>query len=133
MNISGRILFYFLIQFIVLFVTTFLIIIGLVVLLVNVMADEELAINPHKGIVENLPISTIISDDQVELSKKWVDVLKDNNTWLQIINQDGEVIHASNTPDSLQDAYSINDLLKIEETGKYDQYRSEEHTSELQS
>jgi len=127
MKLRGRISFHFLIQFIVLFVTTFLIIIGLLVLLVNVMADEELAINPHKAIVENLPISTIISDDHVELSKKWVDVLKKNNTWLQIINQDGKVIHASNTPDSLQDAYSINDLLKIEETGKYDQYTVDTH------
>src|SRR5699024_858360 len=99
MKLRGRISFHFLIQFIVLFVTTFLIIIGLLVLLVNVMADEELAINPHKAIVENLPISTIISDDHVELSKKWVDVLKKNKTWLKIIDQDGTDIQVSNTPD----------------------------------
>src|SRR5690625_7914438 len=113
MKLRGRISFHFLIQFIVLFVTTFLIIIGLLVLLVNVMADEELAINPHKAIVENLPISTIISDDHVELSKKWVDVLKKNNTWLQIFNQDGKVILASNNTDLLLYDYSINYLLVI--------------------
>lgn len=128
MRLRGRISFHFLIQFIVLFVATFLIIISLLLFLFNFIANEEFDINPHKAIVENIPISTVIYDEQhIELSKKWRNILKENHTWMQLINQDGEVIYSVNTPDSLQDSYSINDLLRIEETGKLDKYTVDTH------
>lgn len=73
--------------------------------------------NPYQALVENIPVFIMIDrNDQVDLSEKWRQRLKDNHMWLQVINQDGQVIYASNTPEDLQDAYSMHDLFSIEET-----------------
>lgn len=123
MKLRTRLSLHFLIQFIILFITTSLFVIGLFLLIANFMTDLELEDNPRKAMVENIPIDIMtFEDDDIYLSDKWVDILKTNHTWMQIINREGEEIFSSNKPDSLQTTYSMNELLKIEETGKHENY-----------
>lgn len=126
MKLRGRISFHFLIQFFILFTVSFLVIIGLLILLVNFVTNDELKTNPKESVIENTPTFVIISDDQdVSINDKWKKQLKENHMWLQIINKQGEVIHAENTSSDLEDNYNINELLEIEETNQLNEYTVE--------
>src|SRR5690606_27712096 len=65
-------------------------------------------------------------DNHIELNETWQDALRENNIWMQIINEDGKVIYEHNTIDSsLKNEYTINDLLRIEETNTLGNYTVE--------
>src|SRR5699024_3461717 len=126
MKLRGRISFHFLIQFFILFTVSFLVIIGLLILLVNFITNDELKTNPKESVIENTPTFVIISDDkEVSINDKWKKQLKENHMWLQIINKQGKVIHEENASSDLEAKYNINELLEIEETNRLNEYTAE--------
>lgn len=125
MKLQRRITIHFSIQFILLLVALFLITLLLFFFIANLMTKEELRANIQSGIVESIPLGTTIYDDKVTISEKWYDLLKEHNIWMQLINEDGNVIFSINTPDSIQSTYSEHDLLVIESTRKMDDYMVE--------
>ncbi|HLQ96807.1 MAG TPA: HAMP domain-containing sensor histidine kinase [Pseudogracilibacillus sp.] len=119
MKLRGRISFHFLIQFFILFAVTFLVIIGLLILVVNFITNDEFKTNPREAVIENIPTYFTVSDEEeVSIDDKWKKQLKENQMWLQVINEQGEVIYNANTPADIENAYTINELLEMEETDK---------------
>lgn len=126
MKLRSRISIHFLIQFAILFTVSFLVIIGLLLLVVNFMTNDELDTNPRKAIIENTPtFVTIIDDEEVTINDNWKNQLKDNHMWLQVINKTGEAIYTVNTPSDLEESYTINELLQMDETNILDDYSVE--------
>ena len=125
MKLRGRISFHFLIQFVILFTVSFLVIIGLLILLVNFITNEELKTNPKESVIENTATLVVISDGEVSIDDKWKKQLKENHMWLQIINKQGEVIHEENTSPDLEASYNINELIEMEETNQLNEYTVE--------
>src|SRR5699024_9274469 len=125
MKLRSRITFHFLFQLILAFVATFLIVSLIMIGVVYLFSNDELSTNPRKAIVENLPISTVINnEDDIQIGETWEDSLRENHMWMQLINQEGEVIYDLNTPeDELQASYTINELLELEETEKIGPYQ----------
>ncbi|WP_042477580.1 sensor histidine kinase [Bacillus ndiopicus] len=115
MKLQRRIAFHFTLQFVILFVALFAFVIILMMFLANVLANEELKRNLPSGLVTNIPLAAVIKNDIVTLDDQWIDLLGENHMWLQILNEQGDVISAVNTPDSLPNTYTVNELLQIEE------------------
>src|SRR5699024_9603804 len=116
MRLGRRITLHFLFQFILTFVATFLIVLLFMGMIIYFFMNDEMKLNPHKAIAENLPISAIInSDTDIYLGESWKKSLKENHMWMQLINQKGKVVYELNTPvEGLQKQYTINELLQIE-------------------
>src|SRR5699024_6248278 len=125
MKLGRRITFHFLFQFILAFVAIFLIVSLIMIGVVYLFSNDELKTNPRKAIVENLPISTVIkNEDDIQIGETWEDSLKENHMWMQLVNWDGEVIYDLNIPEKeLPTSYSINELLELEETEKVGPYQ----------
>src|SRR5699024_29999 len=122
MKLRGRISFHFLIQFVILFTVSFLVIIGLLILLVNFITNEELKTNPKESVIENTPTLVVISDGEVSIDDKWKKQLKESHMRLQIINKQGVVIHEENTSPDLEASYNTNELIEMEETNQLNEY-----------
>src|SRR5690606_27773827 len=114
-------------QIFVTFIATFFMLVLFLIAGMHLLAKTELISNPKKAIVENLPYSSLFKEDNhIELNETWQDALRENNIWMQIINEDGKVIYEHNTIDSsLKNEYTINDLLRIEETNTLGNYTVE--------
>ncbi len=126
MRLQRRVTFHFAFQFVALLIALFFITLSLFFLLANLATKEELKANPKREIIESIPLSAVIyNEDTFSIDEKWHDLLIENNMWVQFVNQDGEVFYSVNTPDSLQSSYSEHDLLLIESTGKIDNYTVE--------
>lgn len=122
MKLQRRLAFHFSIQFIVLFISVFLLFVFLLILVANLMTQDELNTNTADGLVEAIPTVAVIEKDTVKLDQKWSALLADNDMWMQIINRDGHVIYSTHTPDSLPTSYTINELFLMEETREIDHY-----------
>lgn len=127
MRLGRRITFHFLFQVIVTFTAIFLMFLLVMIGIVLLITQDEMKTNPHKAIVENLPVSALIhSDNDIEIGGSWEDSLQENQMWMQLINLDGKVVYELNTPkDGLQDQYTLNELLQIEETMELGPYQIE--------
>ncbi|MCJ7843466.1 HAMP domain-containing histidine kinase [Lederbergia sp. NSJ-179] len=122
MKLQRRIAFHFSIQFVILLVSVFFFFVFLLILVANLMTRAELNANTADGLVDTIPTVVTIEKNQVKLDKKWSRLLKENDMWLQILDKDGHVVYSDQTPSSLKQAYTINDLLLIEETREIDHY-----------
>lgn len=127
MRLKHRIAIHFFTQIFVTFIATFFMLVLFLIAGMHLLAKTELISNPKKAIVENLPYSSLFKEDNhIELNETWQDALRENNIWMQIINEDGKVIYEHNTIDSsLKNEYTINDLLRIEETNTLGNYTVE--------
>lgn len=126
MNVKSRMMFHFFAQLFFTFIAVFTIGILLFMFLISFLIKDELKENPKMAIVENLPIMTILGvEEDIKIRENWQQKLKDEKMWLQILNEQGNVIHQYNTPEDLQETYSINELLAIEENKKLGPYTIE--------
>lgn len=123
MNIKSRMMFHFLAQLLFTFMAILMILFWLIILAMYLISKDQLKANPKSGIIENLPYSMSIEEnEEIELKNDWKENLKEEDMWLQIINGKGKVIYAYNTPHNFYQSYSINDLLLIEEMKQLDSY-----------
>ena len=122
MKVKYRITFHFLAQFLTTFIAIFFMLILFILLAMHLIIGDELNSNPEKAIVENLPFFVEIEDGVLIIPENWETIVQENDMWVQIVNRNGEVIKAIHTPDSLDDFYTMNDLLLIEEKNRLHDY-----------
>ncbi len=123
MKLQRRITFHFFIQLVILFVFAFFFFLFLFFVVTNLLIREELDTNTVTGLVETIPTVSVIEDDEMELDKKWSKLMAENKMWMQVINQNGDVIYNEHVPKSLKQSYTLNELLRIEETRELGDYR----------
>ncbi|WP_368652922.1 sensor histidine kinase [Ornithinibacillus sp. 4-3] len=122
MKLQRRIAFHFTFQFFVLFAALFFFVIVLLLMMINLFTNEEIRINAKQGLISNIPLMATIDGDEVSLEDNWIELLEEHDMWLQIINEEGEVLSEFNTPDDLAEHYTINDILQIEEEKQLGEY-----------
>lgn len=123
MKIQRRLTLNFFIQFIVFLVTMFIFCIFLFILIIKFVSNLETETRSKEAIITNLTSFIFIIDDEVTLDNNWHKVLKDNDMWMQVINKEGKVIYTINTPETLNDYYTINELLEITDSGILEDYK----------
>ncbi|WP_203362086.1 HAMP domain-containing sensor histidine kinase [Bacillus sp. REN10] len=121
-SLRRRLIFHFSIQFITLTIAIIVIVFALLFLLLQHLADEDVKKNFPVGVLENITVETTIENNIAHIDDKWEARLKQKNMWIQIINHKGNVIGSINTPATLPEKYTVNDILQIEETKQFHEY-----------
>ncbi|GAA0308397.1 signal transduction histidine kinase [Gracilibacillus halotolerans] len=122
MKLRRRIALHFSFQFIVSLIFAFLFFIFLLILLANLVSKMELDYKTVDGLMDTITTVTIIDDNEVTLEENLEQQLIENDIWMQIVNKEGKVIHATNEPATLSQSYTTHELLLIDETKKIDNY-----------
>lgn len=118
-----RLIVRFTIQFIIFFVIAVLLFSGLILLLANYLNHEELKRNfPLRGL-QTIAEETAVVDDEVLLYSGWEKLIKERGMWLQVLNHHGEVIYELDAPEDLPVQYQLSELLLIDETKRYEEYK----------
>lgn len=125
MRVKTRITLHFLLQLIISFIVLSLFFLLMTLLVMNFIMEDELNRNPKKAIVENVPYSTFIENGEFVISGDWPELIVEHDVWMQIIDEDGNVVEELNAPRDLADSYTINELLTIDETKKLEEYSVE--------
>jgi len=123
MKLQRRLSFHFIYQMIIYSALMLIITIVLLFTILNRMTLEEMKYNFAAGALDTIVSATYVSGNKAEVPKSVEELIEKRNAWLQIINQEGEVIHSINpTSLSLPEAYSTAQLLTIQNTNKYRHY-----------
>ncbi|WP_186576073.1 sensor histidine kinase [Aquibacillus kalidii] len=115
-SIKRRIAFHFSIQFIfmIFLVTTVLLVVLFFV--VKFIVDQEVHKNYPNGMLEAIASETMITESDMEVRDVWIEKLYEKSMWLQIVNKDGEVIYDINIPPHIPDTYSMEEIMKMEDS-----------------
>ncbi|SDY28982.1 Signal transduction histidine kinase [Evansella caseinilytica] len=118
-----RLAFRFTFQFII-FSILAVIICGLLILNVSdYLTKEEIKRNFTIGTLDTIISETTVTDDEVWIHSSWEELLAERNMWLQVINEEGKVIHSIHAPSDLPDSYTLQEIMKINETKRYLHYK----------
>ncbi len=99
-----------------------IIVVGLVILLFWFITNEDMKRSFPAGALSSLVTEINIVDGEAKISKNWEEELKKKNMWFQIINEEGNEIASSNTPVTIPESYTFNELLKIDEENRFRDY-----------
>lgn len=99
-----------------------IIVVGLVILLFWFITNEDMKRSFPAGALSSLVTEINIVDGEAKISKNWEEELKKKNMWFQIINEEGIEIASSNTPVTIPESYTFNELLKIDEENRFRDY-----------
>jgi len=123
MKLQRRMSFHFIYQMVIYSFLMIVITVVLLLMLINRIAFEEMKYNFAAGALDTIVSGTYISSDTAELSDSIVELIETRGAWLQIVNQEGKVIHSVNADNrSLPEAYSTTQLLNIQQTNTYEHY-----------
>lgn len=115
-KLRNRLIFHFSLQFVTLTIAITILVIILFFLLVNYIANDEIKRNTPVGVFDGIFSDTeIIDNNKATLSDKWIALLKQNEMWVQVINNHGKVVGNFNTPSELPTSYAMSDIISIEE------------------
>ncbi|WP_088036371.1 sensor histidine kinase [Evansella clarkii] len=118
-----RLAFRFTIQFIIFLILAVIIFGILMFVALNYISKAEMERNFPMGGLEAIINETTISEDVVTLYPGWESLLEEQEMWLQIVNKDGEVIHNVNAPDNLPNTYTLKEIMSVDETNRYGEYK----------
>ncbi|MGG0792788.1 HAMP domain-containing sensor histidine kinase [Brevibacillus laterosporus] len=121
-RLKRRLAVHFMYQFFLLAIGTLLLItVGLIVL-VQEISQNEIKRNFPTGALEIMVSDTIIEKDKVQLNDLLIKQMRDKGMWLQIVSEDGRVIHSVNVPEGLPNSYRIDELWGIHQTSHWNSY-----------
>ncbi|WP_175638030.1 sensor histidine kinase [Metabacillus schmidteae] len=120
--VKRRLTFHFFIQYMTIALLLSIIVVGLVILLFWFITNEDMKRSFPAGALSSLVTEINIVDGEAKISKNWEEELKKKNMWFQIINEEGNEIASSNTPVTIPESYTFNELLKIDEENRFRDY-----------
>jgi signal transduction histidine kinase len=86
------------------------------------MTNDELKRNLPVAALDSVISETSYENDKIKFPSHWNKFIKEQNMWLQILGSKGDVMYEVNTDSDQPTAYSVTQLLKLQETGKYNHY-----------
>lgn len=93
----------------------------ILILSINLMEDES-EHNYYQTLLEEIAFNPDFSFTHLTMDEGWDDDLEKEGIWVQIINEDGEVIDSGNVPDDIPDKYTIRQLENMKETKELNDY-----------
>lgn len=121
-RIAGRLGLHFTAQFFAIWVSVLITVFVSVFLLFYFTARDQLRSDLPDEVLSSLSLEAIIDPDSANLPDTWKEQLKDMGYWLQIVNRQGNVVYSANVPEEVPGLYSAVDLLRIDNTGQWDEY-----------
>ncbi|KOP66062.1 histidine kinase [Bacillus sp. FJAT-18019] len=122
MRLRRRLAFHFTYQLIAFSAFMFCFLIVLLFFLIRHINNDELQRNFPTGVLDGIVMETVTENGKVLLGEHWKHLLREKNMWLQVVNMEGKVIHATNTSSNVPSEYSVNTLLEIKENRRLDKY-----------
>jgi len=122
MRLRRRLAFHFTYQLIAFSAFMFCFLIVLLFFLIRHVSNDELQRNFPTGVLDGIVMETVTENGKVLLGEHWKHLLREKNMWLQVVNMEGKVIHATNTSSDVPSEYSVNTLLEIKENRRLDKY-----------
>ncbi|OAB45465.1 sensor histidine kinase [Paenibacillus glacialis] len=122
MKIQRRMAFHFTYQLIVYSILVFISMTILFLVLINKITNEELKRNLPVAALDSVISETYYQNDTLKFPSYWSKFIKEKNMWLQVLGSKGDVIYEVNTDSDQPTAYSVTQLLTLQETGKYNHY-----------
>ncbi|MGG3280714.1 sensor histidine kinase [Paenibacillus solani] len=122
MRLRRRLAFHFTYQLIAFSAFMFCFLIVLLFFLIRHINNDELERNFPTGVLDGIVMETVTEDGKVLLGEHWKFLLREKNMWLQVVNMEGKVIHATNTSANIPSEYSVNILLEIKENRRLGKY-----------
>ncbi|MFE7062827.1 sensor histidine kinase [Sutcliffiella sp. NPDC057660] len=113
-RLRRRLFLHFSFQFISLAVGMIVLFVLLMLILVGVMTKYEAEVNYYQTKVESVAMDTGNSINILKMAEGWDENLAEEEVWVQIINDHGEVIDASNVPSDFPDSYGQHDLYRMQ-------------------
>ncbi|MUT68399.1 sensor histidine kinase KdpD [Paenibacillus sp. NEAU-GSW1] len=99
--------------FIVLFV------LSIVIVVIGLVTREQIRRNFPVNGLDSIVSETYMEENKIKISKSWEKLFRQYEAWLQVLNMQGEVIYEYNTDSEQPKAYSIPQLLSIQESRRY--------------
>lgn len=132
MRLRGRMTLHFFLQFIIFFIVSFLTIFSLLTLVFIFFISEESDANPRRALIENIPILIDIYEDRsVQVNDELIEQLQENDMWMQLLDQEGNVLYSANIPKSIsKEKYSLHEMALLEETKQLNNYEIETYYDE---
>ncbi|WP_019535709.1 sensor histidine kinase [Paenibacillus ginsengihumi] len=122
MKLRRRLAFHFAYQMIALSALMFCFLIVLLFFLVSFMNNEEMKRNFPAGVLSGIVTETIAEQGAIQLEEHWKLLLEERGMWLQVVDMEGKVIHATNTPEDVPKEYTVSSLLAIQEERRLGKY-----------
>lgn len=122
MRLRRRLAFHFTYQLIAFSAFMFCFLIVLLFFLIRHINNDELERNFPTGVLDGIVMETVTENGKVLLGDHWKHLLREKNMWLQVVNMEGKVIHATNTSSNVPSEYSVNTLLEIKENRRLGKY-----------
>ncbi|RLL42673.1 sensor histidine kinase [Oceanobacillus piezotolerans] len=117
-KIRRRLFMHFSIQFISIAILMIIVAFITLIVAVGLMTEEQAEHNYYYTKLEDITMDTYSFKD-LTMNKGWDEGLAEENIWVQIINEQGEVIESGNVPSDFPEQYSMHDLLTMKETKEY--------------
>lgn len=122
MRLRRRLAFHFTYQLIAFSAFMFCFIIVLMFFLSSHISNEEIKRNFSAGVLDSIVGETVAEKGSVQLEEHWKVLLQESEMWLQVVDMEGNVIHATNTPSDVPSEYSVSTLLAIKEERRLGKY-----------
>ncbi len=121
-RIAGRLGLHFTAQFFAIWVSVLITVFVSVFVLFYFTARDQLRSDIPDEVLSSVSMEAIINPDSADLPEAWQNQLQEMGYWLQIVNRQGNVVYSANAPEEIPDRYSSVDLLRIDNTGQWDEY-----------
>ncbi|WP_243292855.1 HAMP domain-containing sensor histidine kinase [Bacillus sp. FJAT-47783] len=121
-SIKRRIAFHFSIQFILLLLFVITVLLIAFFFLTYFIVNQEINRHYPEGVLDTITTETIIVDGDVNVPDIWNEELKKKDMWLQIVNEEGDVIYSVNVPNVIPSHYSFKEITELEHQKSYKQY-----------
>lgn len=93
-----------------------------IIIAVGITTQNESQYNYYQTKLVDITMGTGNSMSELKMIDGWDKDLKKENIWVQIINEEGQVVESSNVPDEIPKEYSQHDLLRIQQTKQLQGY-----------
>ncbi|WP_141431025.1 sensor histidine kinase KdpD [Bacillus sp. 03113] len=124
-SIKRRLTVHFSLQFIAMFISIFIILVVLLFVLILNIVKYDMDRDFTSGALDFLATDTTVENGKATISRGLEKKLREENMWFQVVNEQGKVIGAVNTPKELPKKYNVAELLQMEETKQYLDYSVE--------
>jgi signal transduction histidine kinase len=121
-KVRWRLFLHFSFQFISIAVLMVIVILMTLFIVIAFYAKDVSEFNYYQAKLESITVDTGNSFKHLEMFDGWDESLEEEDLWVQIINEDGEVVEAGNVPKELPNQYSPFELREMQETEELQGY-----------
>ncbi|MFS0674021.1 sensor histidine kinase [Ornithinibacillus sp. 179-J 7C1 HS] len=115
-KLRWRLFLNFLFQFILIAASMLFLILVTLMFAVTFFTKSYSEHNYYQAMLESISMDSGNSFTDLKMAKGWDNKLDEHNVWVQILNEDGQVIESGNVPEDIPKKYSQYDLITMKQS-----------------